>query len=120
MPKQVMKTAWSIFRSNRDFLSFADALRMAWLAVRKDAEYIVTISTDGGQKLYAAMSSDGAQRVRRAMTAFWKEHGARVYGADVLRVAHHIAAVEVSAVAAEGKAVRVRAVRDDVRQHVAA
>ncbi len=118
MLKQIMKTSWNIFRANRDHLTFAECLRMAWLTVSKDAEYIVTISTDGGRKMFAAMSSDGAARVRKAMTVHFKEHGARVYGADVVRVAHHLAAVEVRAAAVETKAVRVRPVRGDVHpQH---
>lgn len=118
MLKQIMKTAWSIFRANRDHLTFAESLKMAWLTVSKDAEYIVTISTDGGRKLFPAMSSDGAQRVSAEMKTFYKQHGFHVFGSDTLRVAHHLAAVEVRAAAAETKAVRARAVRgDDHPQH---
>jgi hypothetical protein len=111
MLKQIMKTAWNIFRANRDHLTFAEALKMAWLTVQKDAEYIVTVSTDGGHKMYACMSSEGAHRVRKEITLFWKERGLRVFGADITRVAHHLAAVEVST-AAETKRVPARAVRD--------
>jgi len=36
----VMKTAWQFYRTNRDWCSFADSLRIAWEAVRSGREYL--------------------------------------------------------------------------------
>jgi hypothetical protein len=67
--KNVMKTAWNLFRKYADHgYSFSLCLKMAWRMVRDGVRYVFEVSTNQGRFYGFAMDADECQRAKIEMT----------------------------------------------------
>lgn len=85
---QIMKTAWNLFRKGSLYVSFAQALRFAWMLAR-GSSHCYEISTPKGREYGYFTSFEGADNARRVRMWDLVAEGVKPFGTTVITLARH-------------------------------